>query len=330
MVSKKVVITGIFGQDGSYIAELLKEKGYEVYGLIQKELSSNAIKIKDYLAQKNIVNKTYVTDLSDFDKLKNILIKIRPDEIYHLAASHVSSQSLVNNNYNEMLLFKNNVNATLNILSICNEYLRNAKIVTAGSCLVFDNSKTTFQNESTILSSNSLYGLAKIAELNLVKYYRAKGLNTSTAILYNHESSRRKDTFVTKKIVKNLIAIKQNKIDKFTLGNIDIEKDWGYAKDYAYAMYLMAQQDISNDYIISSGKAETIRTFIELTAKKLKIKDWKKCIITNDSIITRKTSTKLIGDCSQAVIQLDWNNKNTSLDQVIETMINNELNNTLE
>lgn len=330
MIIKKALITGLYGQDGSYIAELLREKGYEVYGLVKDKLSDNARKIKQYLDQKNIVKAVYAIDLNSYDEVKDILVTIKPDEVYHFAAYHVSSQSSVHANFDEMQLFSKNVNATLNILGICNEYLKNTKIITAGSCLVFDNSKTTIQNESTELSSKSLYGLAKIAEMNLVKYYRNNGLHVSTAILYNHESSRRKDTFVTKKIVKNLVAIKQNKLDKFTLGDIDTEKDWGYAKDYVYAMYLMIQQNIAQDYILSSGKVESIRKFIELTAKKLDIKDWKKHINIDDNIITRKSNTKLVGDCSLAKQQLKWNNQNTSLDEIITIMIKNELNNSLE
>lgn len=330
MYKKKALVTGIYGQDGSYIAELLKSKGYEVYGVIQKSLSSNAKIIENYLNQKDIVKLVYISNLNSYDDIKNLLIKLNPDEIYHLAASHVSSQSSVNSSSDELLLYDKNVNATLNILGICSEYLENTKVVMAGSCLVFDNSQTTIQNESTNLASNSLYGLAKIAEMNLASYFRTKGLHVSIAILYNHESSRRKDTFVTKKIIKNLVAIKQNKIDKFTLGNIDIQKDWGYAKDYVYAMYLMAQQNIPEDYVLSSGKTNSIRRFIKITVEKLGIKGWKKNIILDDNIITRKNKTTLVGDSSKAINQLKWNNKDTSLEDIIELMIKNEVNNELE
>lgn len=329
MASKKALITGIYGQDGSYLAELLKENGYEVYGLIQEQLSNNAKYIKNYLDIKDTIDKTFIVDLNNYTQLKVTLIKLHPDEIYHMAAHHVSSESNINTGYNEMLLFSKNVSATLNILGICNEYLKNTKIVTAGSCLVFDNSKTVSQNENTPLLSNSLYGLAKISELNLAQYYRARGLHASTAILYNHESSRRKDTFVTKKIVKNLVAIKQGKLKYFTLGNIDVNKDWGYAKDYAYGMYLMTQNHTANDYILSSGKLNSIKSFIELTAKFLEIKDWKKYVMTDDTIITRKHDTTLFGDCSLAQKELGWNNVNTSLDEIVKIMVQNELNNTL-
>lgn len=330
MSIKKALITGIYGQDGSYIAELLKDKQYEVYGLVQSTLSENAIKIKRYLDNKNIIKSIYIADLNSYENIKDILTELNPDEIYHMAAFHVSSESKVNVSFEEMQLFNKNINATLNILGICNQYLKNVRIVTAGSCLVFDNSETSVQDEETKLKSNSLYGLAKITEMNLVDYYRSKGLHVSTAILYNHESSRRKDTFVTKKIVKNLVAIKQKKINYFTLGDINIEKDWGYAKDYAYGMYLMTKQAIPRDYIFSSGETNSIKTFIEITAEKLGIKDWEKYIVIDDKIITRQNNTKLQGDCSLAIKQLKWNHQNTNLNKIITIMIKNELNNDLE
>ena len=329
-MQKSVLITGIYGQDGSYIAEILKDKGYKVYGLIQNKLSNNAAKIKAHLMSQNIVDSEHVIDLNNYDDLKNFLIETSPEEIYHMAAIHVSSESGKSSINNEAQLFNNNVNATLNILSICSEYLKNVKIVTAGSCLIFDNSKTLIQDETTVPASSSMYGLAKITELNLVKYYRSKGLHVSTAILYNHESSRRKDTFITKKIIKNLVAIKQNKLEYFTLGDINFSKDWGCAKDYAYAMYLMSKQDFAKDYVVSSGKLNSIKEFIELTAEHLEIKEWKKYIIIDSTIITRKFNTTLFGDCTLAKKELGWNNSNTSLDEIIKIMIKNELNNDLK
>lgn len=328
-MQKRALITGIYGQDGSYIAEILKDKGYEIHGIVQENLSSNSIKIKEYLNVNNIFNFEHIVDLNDYSSLKNILIKINPDEIYHMAAIHVSSESGKNSINNEAQLFNKNVNATLNILSICSEYLKNVKIVTAGSCLIFDNSKTLIQDENTVHASSSMYGLAKITELNLVKHFRSKGLHVSTAILYNHESSRRKNTFVTKKIVENLVAIKRNKKTSFVLGDIEVEKDWGYAKDYANAMYLMAQHSVARDYVLSSGVLVSIKSFIELAAKCLKISDWRECIIIDNGLITRKHNTTLCGDSSLAKKELNWDVKNTRIEEIVNTMVQNELHNKL-
>jgi GDPmannose 4,6-dehydratase len=326
---KKALITGIYGQDGSYIAELLKSKGYEVHGLIQATLSPNSKKIKEYLDKNNVVDFLHICELTCYDELKKILLIIRPEEIYHFAAFHVSSQSYTNDSSKEMKLYSKNINATLNILGISYDYLKSTKIVCAGSCLIYDNSNTLVQNEDTPPDSNSLYGLAKISEMNLVKYYRDKGLHASTAILYNHESSRRKDVFVTKKIVKNLVAIKNSEIDSFTLGNIDIEKDWGYAKDYVFAMYNMVHKNIPKDYILSSGNTITIRKFIELVAKKLNIMNWEKYIQFDEDIIKRVNNTKLKGDCSLANKDLNWTDKK-DIEEVIDIMIKNEYSDSLE
>ena len=150
----------------------------------------------------------------------------------------------------------------------------------------------------------------------------------SVVVCILNEENRLDDCLLS--IVKNLVAIKQRKIKEFTLGNIDIEKDWGYAKDYVCGMYLMAQQNIPQDYILSSGRMYSLNEFIEITAEKLNIKDWKKYIDIDNSIITRKNNTKLFGDCSLAKKQLNWNRRCGSLDEIIEIMIKNELNGELE
>lgn len=329
-MAKKALITGIYGQDGSYMAEILSKKGYLVYGIIQNKLSANAEIIRTYLKKSEVSHEVQTIDLCSYNDVKRVFMEIKPDEVYHLAAYHVSSQSNVNSqSLNERNLFEKNVTATLNILNICYEYLPDTRIVTAGSCLMFDSSNTSIQNEKTSFSSSSLYGLAKITEASLVKYYRDKGCHYSTAILYNHESSRRKDDFVTKKIIKNLVAIKNQEIEKFSLGNIDINKDWGYARDYAYGMFLMISQSEPGDYILASGISHTIREFIEIASKKLAIKDWEKHILIDTTMLTRKFNTELLGDPSLANSKLNW--KNTlKLEELIELMIQNELHKSLE
>lgn len=329
-MTKKALITGIFGQDGSYLCELLTSKGYEVFGIARAEKSENSKKIKEYLVKKGITPKLSTIDLNDYGSLKQLLFDIKPDEIYHVAAFHVSAQGTKDNkDFREKELFDYNLKSTSNILSICYEFLKTTKVVLAGSCLMFDNSNTESQNEETTFDSKSLYGLAKIAENSLVKYYRNKGIHASTAILYNHESSRRSDDFVTKKIVKNLVAVKKGEIKKFTLGNIDTKKDWGYAKDYAYGMYLMAQSEKPQDYILATGKNHTIKDFIEIAAKKLDIENWKKYIEIDDGIIDRRVQTNFLGDWNLAKTQLKWGHS-ISLEELIGLMIKNELNGELE
>lgn len=295
---RKALITGIFGQDGSYICEILSQKGYEIHGITRKDLSTNSLIIKIHLEKWNIFPKLHIVDLNDLETLRRVIITIKPDEIYHTAAFHTSSEGHLGNNkdFAEKNLFDYNLKSTSNLLYICYESLRATKILTAGSCLMFDDSNTEIQSETTPFKSKSLYGLAKIAENNLVKYYRNKGLFACTAILYNHESERRGDSFVTKKIVKNMVALKQNKIDSFSLGNINIKKDWGYAKDYAEAMINMLGLDTPKDLVLSSGSLRTIREWIEICAQELNIKNWQNFVKIQQNIIDRNISTQLFGD----------------------------------
>ena len=189
---------------------------------------------------------------------------------------------------------------------------------------MYDDSATMNQDEKTPFASSSLYGLAKITEGSLVKYYRNKGLHASVAILFNHESSRRSDSFVTKKIVKNLVAYKKGKIKSFTLGALDFKKDWGYAKDYVNAIYLMAQQNLADDYIVASGVNYSIEQFVQIAADKLGIDNWRVAVELNKNILSRKVNTNLLGNCELTKKKLGWEHT-LDLGSLIELMIKNEL-----
>ncbi|MCP9824879.1 GDP-mannose 4,6-dehydratase [Synechococcus sp. EJ6-Ellesmere] len=325
MAKKKALITGVFGQDGSYLCEILARKGYEVYGITKHILGANSQIIKTYLDKIGIHPTVYAVDLNNFDSLKELIKQIRPDEIYHLAAFHVSAEGANNTkSFMAKQLYDYNVQSTSNLLYICHEYLKESKFVTAGSCLMFDDCDSMIQSESTLFKSASLYGLAKISENMLVKYYRKQGLHASTALLFNHESSRRSNNFVTKKIVKSMVAISKKEMQTFTLGDIKAKKDWGWAKDYAYGMYLMAQTDKAKDYVLASGRNYSISDFIEIVADKLNIDVWQKHINVDDNILTRKMQVNLLGDWSLAKAELNW--KHTlSLVQLVDLMVENEL-----
>lgn len=321
---KKTLITGIFGQDGSYLCELLTQKGYEVHGIIKTPMSSTTEKIKNFLLNNGIAPILHKIDLSNYLSIKELLLEIQPDEIYHLAAVHQSSEK----QNSELSLFNNNILITSTLLDCCRNYCPNAKIIHAGSCLMYDNVSISPQTENLAFNSQSLYGLAKITENNLIHYYKNQGLFACTAILYNHESSRRKDDFVTKKIIKNMVAVKNKQIDCFSLGNINIQKDWGYAKDYAYGMFLMAQQDKPMDYILATHSLHTIKDIIELCAEYLNIPNWEQHIKTNTTVISRATNSILCGDNSKAKKELNWQSSIT-FQELIRLMIENEINNTL-
>jgi GDPmannose 4,6-dehydratase len=322
---KVSLITGIFGQDGSYLAELLLSKGYDVYGVVHPNLSPNSLKIKQYLHIKNVKPNELVVNLESYNNIKAVLLKIKPDEIYHLAATHQSSQGDVAEN----ILYNKNICITSNILATCEECLKNVKILLAGSCLMFDNSRTKKQNETTPFNSNSLYGLEKIAENKLAEYYRNKGLFVCNAILYNHESSRRPDDFVTKKIVKNMVALKKGDVKSFSLGNLYSQVDWGYAKDYVQAMYLMMQAKEPEDYILSTGTLHSIADFCNICAKILEINDWKHHIILDRNLLSREIKTTLAGDSEKTRQKLGWEHS-LNFEELVKLMVNNEINNKLD
>lgn len=321
---KKALITGIFGQDGSYLCELLYQKEYEVHGIIKTPMSLNSEKNKNFLFHNGINPILHEIDLASYEETKKLLTKIQPDEIYHLAAIHQSSEMQLS----ELNLFNNNILVTSTLLDCCNHYCPNSKFIHAGSCLMYDNISISPQTEMLTFNSRSLYGLAKITENNLIHYYKNQGLFACTAILYNHESSRRKDDFVTKKIIKNMVAISNKQINEFSLGDINIQKDWGYAKDYAFGMYLMAQQNKPDDYILSTNSLHTIKDIIELCAEYLNINNWEKHIKTNTTSISRNSKTILRGDNNKAKTNLNWQ-LSITFEELINLMIQNEINNTL-
>ncbi len=322
---KKALITGIFGQDGSFLYELLEQKGYLTYGIIKKNLSSNSCRIREELRRKGKEPAVLEVDLQDYEAVRNVVDDIRPDEVYHLSASHVSSEGKRNGQtIDDNTLFKQNVSATANLLTACYEAAPEAKVLTAGSCLMFDASGTERQNESTVYSSQSLYGIGKITENRLVEYYRKKGMYACTAILYNHESYRRSEDFVTRKIVKNMCQLKKDNHHRFSLGNIEIRKDWGYAKDYAAGMHLMLQGDCPEDYILASGSLHSIREFIGICAEILQIDDWEEHIAVNDNVINRMNGAQLYGDARKIENELGWK-REKNLREIIYEMITEEM-----
>ena len=324
---KKALITGIYGQDGSFLYELLDELGYQVYGIARRNLSSNSEKVKTELERMGKRPIIYEIDLLNYNDICSLLEKLQVDELYHLSASHVSSEGVRNGNaVDENRLFQDNVNATSNILAACSNVSEKTKILTAGSCLMFDDVEADRQDETTPFKSRSLYGIGKITENQLVDYYRKKGVFACTAILYNHESYRRSKDFVTKKIVRNMCMIKQNPNHRFSLGDISIKKDWGYARDYVRAMHMMLQSDRPKDYILSSGELHSIRDFIDICAGLLHIEQWERHVDINQVMISRSNQSQLYGNPKLIEEELGWK-RTKDLKDIIEEMIKKEMEN---
>lgn len=264
---KKAFISGITGQDGSYLAELLLSKGYEVHGLIRRSSTFNTSRI-DHLYQDPHINGVklflHYGDLTDGSSISRLLEKIQPDEIYNLGAqSHVQVSF-------EMPVFTGNTDGlgTLRLLDAIKETGIKTKFYQAGSSEMFGKVMETPQKETTPFYPRSPYACAKVyAHWLCVNYRESYNMFICNGILFNHESPRRGGTFVTKKITDALRNIKEGKQEKLYLGNLDSKRDWGYAKDYVEAMWMMLQQEKPDDYVIATGETHTVREFAEVAGK---------------------------------------------------------------
>lgn len=324
---KKALITGITGQDGSYLAELLLEKGYEVHGLIRRSSSFNTGRIDHIYKDPHIHGVKlflHFGDLSDASNISRLLEKIEPDEIYHLGAqSHVRVSF-------DMPEYTGDVSGlgTLRILDAIREAGIKTKFYQASSSEMFGKVLEIPQTENTPFYPRSPYGCAKVYAYWITKNYRESyGLFACNGILFNHESPRRGETFVTRKITRGLARIKLGLDKCLYLGNLDAKRDWGYAKDYVEMMWLMLQQNKPDDYVVATNETHTVREFVEEAGKYLGFNiRWKgkgineigidkktgKTIIKIDEKYFRPAEVDLlIGDYSKAKKQLDWKPKVT-------------------
>ncbi len=331
MAVKRALITGIYGQDGSYLAELLFGEEYEVHGIARYPLSANAIVISEHLKKKSISSLfLHKCDLNSYAEVRELMIKVQPHECYHLATSHYSSEIFGSNrNLLDRELFHSNVSASLNLIGAISEVSRNTRFIMAGSCLMFEKSDQSPQSEYTPFASDSMYGLSKITASNILNYFReTHGLHLSVAILYNHESPRRQNTFISKKIVSNLVKVKRNIISGFSLGDLSAIRDWGYAKDYVYGMWLMAQREKPKDYILATGEGHSVEEFLDCAAKQLSI-NFKDIIEQKKEIIGKPIKTLLLGDPSLARSELKWSGT-VGFEELVAILIKNELNGALD
>lgn len=324
---KKALITGITGQDGSYLAELLLEKGYEVHGIIRRASTFNTERI-DHLYQDQHLNNVklflHYGDVADSSNLNRIIEKIKPDEIYHLAAqSHVRVSF-------DLPEYTGDITglSTVRLLDAIKNSEIKTKFYQASSSEMFGSVKPEDLpiTEKTVFHPRSPYGAAKVYAYWLTKNYRESyNLFAVNGILFNHESERRGETFVTRKITRGLARIKLGREEKLFLGNLDAKRDWGYAPDYVYGMYLMLQQDKPDDYILATGETHTVREFIEEAGKILEMEiTWTgegvsekgidkvsgKTIIEIDPKYFRPAEVDiLLGDPSKAKKDLNWEAK---------------------
>ncbi|MDO7172721.1 GDP-mannose 4,6-dehydratase [Mariniflexile sp. AS56] len=344
---KIALITGVNGQDGSYLAEFLLDKGYIVHGIIRRSSTFNTERIehlyidkvlKDIHKKQNI--KLHYGDMTDGSNLIRLVQEIQPDEIYNLAAqSHVK----VSFDMPEYTAETDGV-GTLKILEairICG-LTHKTRIYQASTSELFGKVQETPQTETTPFYPRSPYGVAKLYAFWITKNYRESyGMYAVNGILFNHESERRGETFVTRKITLAAARIAHGIQDKLYLGNLDAKRDWGYAKDYVECMWLMLQQDIPEDYVIGTGEQHSVRTFCELAFKEADIIiEWQgqgadekglcnktgKTLIEIDSNYYRLAEVEtLLGDPTKAKTNLGWNPRKTSFKELVKIMMNHDL-----
>jgi GDPmannose 4,6-dehydratase len=318
---KKALITGITGQDGSYLAELLLSKDYEVHGIIRRSSSFNTGRIMHIFRdvhEEAAPLRLHYGDLSDASCLEKLIDHIEPDEIYNLGA-----QSHVRVSFDEPIYTADIVAVgTLRLLEAIKNVgaARQVRFYQASSSEMYGNADEAPQSESTRFRPRSPYACAKVYAFHQVVNYReAYGLHASNGILFNHESPRRGETFVTRKITRGLARILAGKEHKLYLGNLDAKRDWGYAKDYVEAMWLMLQQRAGDDYVIATGETYSVREFLALSFGLVGL-DWKEFVEIDPRYFRPTEVELLLGDGSKARKILGWQPK-TRFPELVRLMV---------
>ena len=318
----KALITGISGQDGSYLAEFLIRKGYEVHGIIRRvALEDETHRLWRLRGIRNKVT-LHSGSLESFPSLAKIINKVQPDEIYHLAA-----QSYVSNSFeDEFSTLNTNINGTHYILSSLKEFASNSKFYFAGSSEMFGKTVETPQNENTKFYPRSAYGISKVTGFDLTRNYReAYNIFACSGILFNHESPRRGFEFVTRKISLSAAKIKNNLQKELRLGNIKAKRDWGHAKDYVEAMWLMLQQKKAEDFVIGTGEQHSVEEFLTEAFNHVGLKFQDYLVIDNKLMRPAEVET-LLADISHAKKKLNWQPK-TSFKELVKEMVESDLKN---
>jgi len=319
MSKKKALITGITGQDGSYLAEYLLERGYEVHGIIRRvalEDQGHRLwrirKVKDDL-------KLHCGSLESYPSIYKIMEEVRPDECYHLAAQSFVSYSFED----EFSTFNANINGTHYVLSALKNACPVCRVYFAASSEMFGKAEEVPQNELTKFHPRSVYGISKVAGYDLMRNYReAYNMFACSGILFNHESPRRGFEFVSRKITSAAAQIKLGLLDKLYLGNLEAKRDWGHAAEYIKAIYAMLQQDEPQDFVIGTGQTHSVKEFLETAFKMLDL-DYRDYVEIDSNLFRPAEVDLLVADCDKAKKLLNWEYK-LSFEQLIEEMVRHD------
>jgi len=321
-MSRKALVTGITGQDGSYLAELLLDKGYEVHGIIRRSSSFNTQRIDHLYTDPHHPNTRlflHYGDLTDGTGLREILTRVQPDEVYNLGA-----QSHVRVSFNQpVYTVQTDAVGTIRLLEAVRDTGLDTKFYQASSSEMYGKVTEIPQTESTPFHPRSPYGCAKVYSFwQTVNYREAYGMFACNGILFNHESPMRGETFVTRKITRAATRIKEGLQDKLYLGNLDAKRDWGFAGDYVEAMWLMLQQDKPDDYVIATDQTRSIREFLDLAFEQVDL-NWRDYVKIDPRYLRPSEVDLLQGDSSKARSLLGWRPK-VSFEQLVAMMIESD------
>ena len=318
----KAFITGVTGQDGYYLAKLLLEKGYEVHGIIRRSSNFNTDRLDSLISEygENDTLKLYYSDLLDASSLNNLINSIEPDEIYNLAAQSHVAVSFKNPLYSA----QTSVIGPITLLEAVKNSKKEIKYYQASSSEMFGGVDESSLNENSKFIPKSPYAVGKVFAHEITKVYRESyGLFAVNGILFNHESPFRGETFVTRKITRAVGRINNGLQNKVTLGNLDAYRDWGFAGDYVYGMYLMMQHSMPDDWVLATGETHSVREFAELAFKEIGL-NYEDYVVTDSRYQRPNEVNHLLGDPSKAKSELGWELK-TSFSDLVKLMVEQDI-----
>lgn len=323
IINRTALITGITGQDGSYLAELLLGKGYIVHGLVRRSSSTVRSRLDTLFQDKDVYGKQlflHYADLDDGTTIRRVLTKTQPDEMYHLAGqSHVGASFEIPESTCEFTAM-----GTLKLLEIIRDLAKRPKFLHISSSEIFGRPDTSPQNEQTPMRPVTPYGVAKAFATNMTRLYRESfDLFACNAICYNHESPRRGESFVTRKITRAAAAISLGLEDKIKMGSLDARRDWGYAPEYVDAMWRMLQQDKPDDYVLATGIDHSVQDFLAQAFESVKL-NWQDHYEVDERFMRPAEVNRLVGDATKAHRQLGWRSK-TDLAGIVTQMVQHDL-----
>jgi GDPmannose 4,6-dehydratase len=317
---KTALITGITGQDGSYLSELLLDKGYDIHGIIRRvaieDPERRLWRIRHILDQITL----HSASLESYASIFKVVNAVKPDECYHLAAQSFVSYSFED----EFSTFGTNIDGTHYVLSALKELAPNCRFYFAASSEMFGNAKESPQNEDTPFYPRSTYGISKLAGYHLARNYReAYHLFALSGIIFNHESPRRGFEFVTRKVTHTVAKIKLGLADELRIGNLEAKRDWGYAADYVKAMWLMLQQETPEDFVIASGETHTVKELVEIAFGHVGL-NWEDYVVLDPRFYRSAEIYELKGDARKARNKLSWK-PTVSFEDLVKTMVDEDL-----